>query len=352
MGVSLFFILSGYILGYVYVKVDAPKIDTKKFLTARFARIYPAYALSLLFQLPLIGQIIINSAQPAKRALIGVGSLIVHLALLQAWAPIFNWHWNQPSWTISVEAFFYIVFTPLAMWSARKVFIRRSVCLIFFCYLMMLVPPAILLKSGIGWNEQPRPEAFLLVVFAPIFRIPEFLIGLLLYGLNNRLRSVCSQGSVSRIGTIVLYSGFTWVAAVIFLSHNIPYVMRYNGIADIGFGAIIFGLAISRGLISRILSIPALVLLGEASYSVYIFQAPIVDYFRIALQSDYFSTFATHAQLFAVYLVALTGISVFSFKYVESPIRLRIREWYASSKRTQKENSTPKQNPKLIEDHS
>jgi peptidoglycan/LPS O-acetylase OafA/YrhL len=47
IGVNLFFVLSGFILVYTYANTT---VSPRRFWQARFARIYPAYALSLLLE--------------------------------------------------------------------------------------------------------------------------------------------------------------------------------------------------------------------------------------------------------------------------------------------------------------
>src|SRR5215471_18268616 len=49
VGVNCFFVLSGFILVYTYTD---PVLDAPRFWQARFARIYPAYALSLVLSAP------------------------------------------------------------------------------------------------------------------------------------------------------------------------------------------------------------------------------------------------------------------------------------------------------------
>jgi peptidoglycan/LPS O-acetylase OafA/YrhL len=46
-GVSLFFVLSGFILAYIYPRLDSGA-EAKRFLILRVARIWPAHAATLL----------------------------------------------------------------------------------------------------------------------------------------------------------------------------------------------------------------------------------------------------------------------------------------------------------------
>ena len=322
MGVSFFYVLSGYILAYVYLRTDTPKTDWKKFYVARFARVYPSYALSLVVQFPLIGWLLLHYRSPIKYTLIALGTLGVHILLLQAWWPVLDWRWNPPSWSISAEAFFNLLFPVLGIWSLRLRNPIRLAILIGLSYLLMLAPAAGLLLHGVGWSDQPRPESFLFVVFAPIFRIPEFMIGVFVCILHRRVAALAAA-HVARIGAITTWLGLGGTAAVIFFGPRIPFVVRYNGIADLAFAAIIFGLAASPTLVARIFSHPFLVLLGEASYSVYILQAPIFDYFKLMVPRIH------GPGLFAAYLATLIVSSILCFLYVESPLRDRINGWYA-----------------------
>jgi len=58
VGMSIFFILSGFILGYRYNLT--PKLNLKKYYKSRFARIYPIYFVAALITLPWIGVNIIT----------------------------------------------------------------------------------------------------------------------------------------------------------------------------------------------------------------------------------------------------------------------------------------------------
>lgn len=333
MGASFFYILSGYILAQVYLRSDQPKAAWKKFYVARFARVYPAYALSLLIQFPLIGWLLLRHSSLTDNAVIALRTLGAHMLLLQAWWPSLAWRWNQPSWSISAEAFFYLLFPVLGTWSLRQGNPLRILVLIGLGYLLMLAPAVALLLRGAGFDESwPRPDSFLFVAFAPIFRIPEFMMGVFLSILHRRVAAVWAPAQVARLGKFATWLGLATAALVIFNGRWIPFVIRYNGIADLAFAEVIFGLAAARTLLSRFLSLPFLVFLGEASYSLYILQSPIMDYFRP------FTTRFHGPALFAAYLATLIVSSILCFRYIESPLRARINGWYASARSASRES--------------
>lgn len=332
MGVSFFYVLSGYILAYVYLRGSA--IDTMKFWVARFARIYPSYALALALQIPFNIIVVLESVRVFRRVAIASASLLANLLLLQAWAPVANWRWNPPSWSVSAEAFFYLLFPVLAIATLR---FKRTVSLfggLIVCYLLMLLPAALLLLHGVGYLDQPRPASFLFVVFSPLLRIPEFMIGVFLCNLERKIRRDHGEEKLERaVPGIILVSGFV-IACVIWYSREIPFVLRYNGISDLAFAGVILALANARGLILRVFSLGPAVLLGEASYSIYILQWPMLHWFKAV--ASHVGLYAQHEAPikgglnFGVYLLLLVILSVLCYKFVESPSRRSITLWFAT----------------------
>src|SRR5258708_486520 len=114
VGVSFFFVLSGFILVYTYA--GRPLI-LKSFWRARFARIYPAYAFSLLVMAPFFFFAVLTMNIPFfawARGHLKLASILV-LSLLQAWVPPAALTWNAVAWSLSVEAFFYVLFPFLLL---------------------------------------------------------------------------------------------------------------------------------------------------------------------------------------------------------------------------------------------
>jgi hypothetical protein len=86
VGVNLFFVLSGFILVYTYA---GPPLNTPRFWQARFARIYPAYVLSLIVSAPFFFFAVRHLDLPffawSKQHL--SVACILTVGLLQAWVP-------------------------------------------------------------------------------------------------------------------------------------------------------------------------------------------------------------------------------------------------------------------------
>jgi peptidoglycan/LPS O-acetylase OafA/YrhL len=110
--VDLFFCLSGFTLSYVYSR---EKFQFSSYLTARVARIYPLYFVTLIaagavYVLPLI----INPiTYPARTA---ISDFLLQTLMMNSWPVIGSGvHWNIPAWSISVEWFCYVLLFPLLL---------------------------------------------------------------------------------------------------------------------------------------------------------------------------------------------------------------------------------------------
>ena len=109
IGMSLFFVLSGFVLAYRYADGRTPLRD---YLINRFARIYPVYVVAAVVTLPWIG-VGLDTGSPGElwASLARFAALIfANVFLIQAWFLQFFSYWNDgASWSIAVEAFFYVI---------------------------------------------------------------------------------------------------------------------------------------------------------------------------------------------------------------------------------------------------
>lgn len=295
IAVSLFFILSGFILAYSYDGKIGGTADAVHFWEARFARIYPVYALSLALMLPFSRDLTL-------------GDRFQVLAMVQTWVPgkLHLWGgWNFPAWSLSVEAFFYLCFPLLIVALARlKVGSLRVI--------------AALLLAGIAAGNLARPmeqwpDAFSFVrdIPLPILRLPEFIAGMacgLVFLRSPRMRYsgvVATTSALAAIGFLCLHTA------------------RWTSLAVIPFALLLLSLAYQRGLLARFLSTRLLVLLGGASYAVYLLQLPIRIYTRLAIGAVQKAPQGLDAFLSPCILLI---VSIAIFLYWEEPARKFLRK--------------------------
>ena len=261
VGVSFFFILSGFILVYTYADRE---FTPWQFWRARFARIYPAYLFSLLFTAPTF--ILMCAYLPWFKAHRFLSTTLV-ITLLQSWVPQAALAWNSPAWSLSVEAFFYLLFPALlarlATWHNRKLRIAVLVCLALTFSLSIAY--IIFLPDGVARVSAESNDLIWLNVlrFNPLARLPEFVMGACCGFLFLRT-------SVPRKwATPLLAAGTLAFVVVVMFSSRIPYPLLHNGVLAPAFAAIIYGIALRPGW-ARFMELPPLILLGDASYSLYL----------------------------------------------------------------------------------
>ncbi len=324
VGVSLFFVLSGFILVYTYANRETP---ARNFWKARFARIYPAYLFSLIVTAPFfIYVLFVMPMQSGGNMDMFVwpkhhplASALLVPALLQSWIPGAALAWNSVAWSLSVEAFFYLVFPALIVLLMRK---RNStlMSLILICWALSLTITlgyTLLNPDHVAFvNDDSLGLTWLNVVkFNPLLRLPEFLMGAccgFLFVRNSIHRKWATPLAV--IGLVA----FIAVAA---FSSRIPYPVIHSGLLAPAFAAIIYGIAL-RPAWARLLEFRPLVLLGDASYSLYLLHSVVLPMF---FQPDF-----QHPKHYFIWQILMgvfiaIAVSVAVYLGIEEPLRRKLR---------------------------
>jgi peptidoglycan/LPS O-acetylase OafA/YrhL len=320
VGVGLFFVLSGFILVYTYA---GRSWTARTFWQARIARIYPAYLFSLFVTAPsffyvtvVLKNLDLTFHTWFKSHLFVSWSF--PLLLLQSWIPQAALAWNPPAWSLSDEAFFYLLFPLLILWLIRASR-RKLAALAFATWLLSLtfsVSYAFFKPDGVMHVDDQSPYLFWLnvVKFHPLARVPEFLLGACLGFLFLR-NSIGRKWATS----LVLFGLLMSVVAVAFSSH-IPYTILHDSLLTPAFGTIIYGLAL-RPSWAGILEIKPMQLLGDSSYSLYLLHSLMIGI--------YFNPYGgmRYQSLGGVLLGIgiMLGVSILAYLYIEQPARLLLR---------------------------
>jgi len=338
VSVSLFFVLSGFILAYTYHGGrENVSFNRRSFWIARLARIYPVYLVGLLLAAPFVFWAHFNSDRPAWSAfkiLVLGGSCGT---LTQSWVPPLAVEWNAPGWSLSAEAFFYLIFPFVSPWIWRWNQ-RQTVMALAGLWLLSLCSPALCCCAGVpGFSDCPATVApstgwlAKLVAYNPLLRFPEFLLGIALCRLfvlkrQNRFTTASPAGKHFLPGLALI-----GIAGVLGCGGWIPYPFLHNGLLDILFAVLIYGLAnvdSGSGLAktpARLLSMPVFVLLGEASYAVYILHVPLRKWMYQILEWVNPNVHPSMV-IFVAYTLITLGVSVLVFKLIEEPARRMIRK--------------------------
>ena len=317
-GVTFFFVLSGFILAHTYRAVDlADPAARARFYRARAARIAPLYLVSLLLGLPWFLAWVMKSTPPLQ-PLLAMGGVLAPLGL-HAWLPGAACSLNCPSWSISVEVLFYVLFPVLLPLVLRRPGAYAVAALALWCVFAAF---ASLLWSrlapGVSLIE-PEPGGTLAILLAqaikydPLLHLPAFLAGLALYALfRDRRLPVPALLAASGAAFLLLLAAFPFV----------PQPAMHTGLTVLVWAPLILaGAAIRRG---PLVSAP-LVYLGRISFAVYLVHTPAYAVVGTLDRALLHGRLAANPALSAGLAVALTlAAAVLLHHLVEEPARRRI----------------------------
>lgn len=348
IGMPLFFVLSGFLMVYNY-SAQFQSVFRKtlwSFYVARFARIYPLYIISLLLWFSFVGGFfhdLHDHPNDTYKTLFYVGTLT------QSWVdiPTFVGADSQKSvtltfmavaWSVSTEAFFYLVFPILILpiaWLVKRGL--HAIIAGLAVYLAMMALDA----SLIPWYEtavrNPNYEygSFRWVTYlCPYLRLGEFVIGAIA-GQYFLCRSKDSSQVPNRnwwLGTLGLTICIVALFRVnhwIYTPHN-PSVWLQIAAKNILLAplcaGLVYYLATLPCLLQRTLGSKVMVELGNASFAIYLLH-PLMQslYFpRTAGETDLKNTYIIVYNTLAM-CVCLHFLCLGLYRYAEVPLRDGIR---------------------------
>lgn len=313
--VPFFFVLSGFVIAYVY---DKATFNFKRFMIARGFRILPLYYLMLLaflileyLKYVLYSQLGVFNNPPFSEKN-GIDQILPSCLLLQSWLPwTYPLSFNNPAWSLSVEWYLYIFFGIL-------MFIPK-----FARYAIMLLGASFAYFHLIGFV---RGEGVSGILY--------FCSGALVYWVFT----LCKTKPLSPLLLTILEALIIIASVYIITSGQGQYaVFVFSGLV------LIFGLssywkntAYKGGGITYILETRVFIFLGTLSYSIYISHAFVIGILgvlpRFFVKYGYAQTYFVNERFYIdfgnpllanLYLLAnLCVVVAFAYllhKYIEKP---------------------------------
>lgn len=324
--VSFFFVLSGFILTYNYRDLRT-KNQVLEYYGSRVSRVWPVHLFSFVLVLVLIPQPLWTASVPDQHISIVTA---LNLLLLHAWVPIsgYFFSYNGVSWSISTELFFYLVF-PFLIRDWSRTWHYKS--LFVFGAAFGLVGAAQLLKLPVSNGESPLMVSSTGIAYiSPLVRITEFLVGMWTAKIFLSLRYAVVRPTVGwtlvEIGAIAaIYLIGTLCMNMIRSSSSLDALQIYMGSSGgaLAFALAILALAHGNGWISKVLAIKPLVLLGQASFALYMTHQIAIKFIYIN-GSEYFAEVPDNLLLWT-YWIGCIAFSIGIYRWVEQPFRSRLR---------------------------
>ena len=291
VAVGTFFTLSGFVLARSYARTSWTPSSLLRYGIGRYARVYPVYLLSVLIMTPWI----VSYVQLPDHA----GLLASYGLVLQGWTAL-SVNWNTPAWSLSCELFFYACF-PFAV-VLLKLRSKRALAIVAACSLIL---PAVFRELGVP------------LLWKPVLHLADFLAGILVARVLDEADSI--KGPWLYLPATAIIVALT--ARPDFAGSHIV----FDAVIRIANAALILGLAIGGGLGVRALSGESMVVLGKASYSMYILHIPLLWWFKRFGLHQLPRVPVTAAAI--VYVAAVVLVSTVVWRHFEEPANRMIRSW-------------------------
>jgi peptidoglycan/LPS O-acetylase OafA/YrhL len=336
--VGFFFLLSGFVLTYNYSD-RSTTLSKREFWLARFSRLYPIYILVLAISVSMLrDEWFARSHQEFWRG------VILTPFLLQGWSPNLATFGNTVAWTLSCEGMFYLAFPFLLYaWATRMHWLNtrgRLIALFLALWVFGLTPH--LLYTFFNPDHLASPadrytstHLLRFLKYTPPPYICTFLAGVTLAKLHPLLPFTSRQRLALAAFALALLGLFFYTGTVT----HLPYLLMHGGLLVPIFSLLTLGLA-GPNLISSLFSIRPLVLLGEASFALYLLHFNVymlIHTYRIPerLHLTAFDPWLSYAILLALAYAA--------FRLVEQPSRKAILNRFSRKNRP---HPTPTPTPK------
>lgn len=294
IGVTLFFILSGFVLSYNYCQTFSSLNASAyfNFLGQRLARIYPIHLATLLFFLTLV--IAANLAghtfeSPERYTTL---KFFKHIFLINGWSIPIETSWNGVAWTLSLEWLCYLLFPFLALLVSK---IKNSFLPLLLITFILVT--TISLKAPGG-----------------VYEVIMFLEGILLGKLYT-----------SRFGENFSWQPITFISLLIIIglgSSLATLNLRTSNIA-VFVVVFIYGLAWGGSLSNKVFGSKWMIYLGYTSYSLYMTHPIALKILRM-----FFSEQSVQAmgkpQVFVLvlsYICIILLVARLTYSLVEEPAR-------------------------------
>jgi peptidoglycan/LPS O-acetylase OafA/YrhL len=303
-GVSFFYVLSGFIISHAYqAKLLSGATSRLEYMLLRVARIAPMHLLLALLFLTWVA--VIKRAEPEPL------TWFLNLTLLQSWSTDPNTYYslNAPSWSLSNEMFFYLAFIFLVTLSTRSL----------ACIAAVSATTLIGLATWFVRQPDMLPITEWVFYVNPVTRLLEFIVGMLMF--RARQADVLHSFASTKSEVALLASIPVLMFGLVILGVPLPFRWQLAYLPAMALTVLVF--SYGQGSVSRLLRNRTAVLLGQASFSLYLLHRPLITFAHQASEKFLDSRYDVPL---AVTLVVVSVIgSLFAFRLIEQPIHAKLR---------------------------
>ncbi len=280
LGVSIFFVMSGFLMSYNHPTNNREELFIKnsvKNAINKIKSLYPLHIITMIFAiiLYLLRKHFIFSKVIIKEL---IRNTILNVLLLQTWVPndTVNVSLNGVAWFLSVVLFLYFMFPYINNFVKNKKI--STLCIISILLLMVQVISCYIMIKIFG--AKSHVYSWFMYTF-PIFRLVDFFVGcvaLKIYKNINTKNITARKGTLYEVVAVILTAAVFVYYAIdhkrsIFIATS-NWTTMYIPIAAIW--VLLF--SIKKGHITRLLSNKLLITIGNISSYLFLIHYVITQY--------------------------------------------------------------------------
>lgn len=309
IGVSVFFVLSGFLIAYRYF--GQKQFNFKKYLVNCIARIYPVYFALTLATFFVNPDVFMGS----------YSILILNITFLRCLFHEYLFTGIAPGWSLSVEETFYFS-APVFFYFIRKsklFLIALPVVCLFFGWILVQVFSPLLFHGFFSSNS-------FILLYTFLGRSVEFFSGISLAILfinssKNTGGFKFTLFGIAMIGvcltTLAYFSGETFQYGIF---HPVGIWINNLILPIFAVSVLFYGLLTEKTWFSRFLSTPVMELLGKSSYIFYLIHMGIISFGILSISTNLIFHF-----------VSLNLVSILLYKFFEDPMNHFFRRKFSST---------------------
>jgi peptidoglycan/LPS O-acetylase OafA/YrhL len=325
LGVDIFFVISGFIVTQLARTEIAAKgrFSISNFVRRRLVRVVPPMAVVVLATLTIFLLVDTPSYMIRSLPLTGIGSLTSVINVYFVWSATdyFQTFQSNPLlhlWSLAVEIHFYLLFavilklalTATPRFPSGKGLVAATLLAAGLTAISLTAALTIWLWSGAIGISLPDVFSF----FTLPTRIWEFGFGILANLAQSPIgrwkAKALAIHSLQIVSVLLIFAGFKF-------GSNVWLVPGYQAVAPC-FGTALLIATGTRGVVCRALSRPWLTYFGDRSYSIYLWQGPLIGFAAIL--------FATPLSI-ALAAAGSIAVAIVSYRIVEPMFRNQKRRF-------------------------